>query len=79
MGTLYQVAFLVTVVVTIILLVAAYKLTLNFMYGPPGFFLHLTKASLRCCISLWKTSGSVQAVLVLCVRVPMTLYLAERL
>ena len=42
-------------------------------------YLHLTKASLRCCISLWKSSGPVQTVLALCVRVPMTLYLAERL
>ena len=30
----------------------------------PGY-LHLPKASLRCCISLWKSSGAVQTVLVL--------------
>ena len=39
----------------------------------------MTKASFRCCISLWKIYGLVQTVLALCVRVPMTLYLGERL
>ena len=42
-------------------------------------YLHLTKASLRCCNSSFKSSGVVQTVLALWVSVPMTLYLAERL
>ena len=41
--------------------------------------LHLSKASLRCYISLWKSSGPVDTVLALWVRVPITLYLIERL
>ena len=44
----------------------------------PGY-LHLPKAFLRCCISLWKGSGPVQTGMALWVRVTMTLYLAERL
>ena len=42
-------------------------------------YLHLTKASLRCCNSFWKSSGLVQTVLALWVSVPMTLYLVDRL
>ena len=42
-------------------------------------YLHLTKAFLRCCSSLWRSSGPVQTVLALWVSVPMTLYLADRL
>ena len=41
-------------------------------------YLHLTKASLRCCNSFWKSSGLVQTILVLWVSVPMTLYLVDR-
>ena len=41
-------------------------------------YLHLAKASLRCCNSSLKSSGPVQTILALWVRVPMTLYLAER-
>ena len=37
-GALCWAAFLVTVIVTIILLVAIKIFTLNFMYGPPGIF-----------------------------------------
>ena len=43
------------------------------------WYLHLTKASLRCCNSSLKSSGLVKTILALCVRVPITLYLAERL
>ena len=42
-------------------------------------YLHLTKASLSCCNSFWKSPGVVQTVLALCVSVPMTLYLVDRL
>ena len=42
-------------------------------------YLHLTRASLRCCNSLFKSPGVVQTVLVQWVSVPMTLYLADRL
>ena len=42
-------------------------------------YLHLTKASLRCCNSSLRSSGAVHTVLALWVSVPMTLYLAERL
>ena len=42
-------------------------------------FLHLTRASLRCCNSSFKSPSVVQTVLALWVSVPMTLYLAERL
>ena len=42
-------------------------------------YLHLTKASLRCCNSFWKSSGLVQTVLALWVIVPMTLCLVGRL
>ena len=42
-------------------------------------YLHLTRASLRCYNSFWKSPGLVQTVLALCVSVPMTLYLADRL
>ena len=42
-------------------------------------FLHVTRASLRCCNSFWKSSGLVQTVSALWVSVPMTLYLADRL
>ena len=42
-------------------------------------YLHLDWASLRCWISLLKSSGPVQTVFALWVRVPMTLYLATRL
>ena len=41
-------------------------------------YLHLTKAFLRCCNSLWRSSGPVQTVLALWVSVPMTPYLADR-
>ena len=37
------------------------------------------KPPIGCCISLWMSSGSLQTVWALLVRVPMTLYLAERL
>ena len=50
----------------------------TFWMAHPGY-LHLPKASLRCCISFWKSSGLQQTVLALWVRVSMTLYLAERL
>ena len=42
-------------------------------------YLHLTKASLRCCNSTLRSSGVVDTGLALWVSVPMTLYLAERL
>ena len=42
-------------------------------------YLHLTKASLRCCNSSFKSSDVVQTVLALWVSVPMMLYFAERL
>ena len=42
-------------------------------------YLHLTKASLRCCNSFWKSSGLVQTVLALWVSLPMTLYIVGRL
>ena len=42
-------------------------------------YLYLTKASLRCCNSSFKSSGVVQTVLALWVNVPMTLYFTERL
>ena len=42
-------------------------------------YLHLTKASLRCCNSSFRSSGVVQTVLALWVSVPMTMYLAARL
>ena len=37
------------------------------------------RASLRCCYSFFRSSGPVQTVLTLWLRVPMTLYLAARL
>ena len=45
----------------------------------PWGFLHLTKAFLRCCSSLWRSSGPVHTVFALWVSVPMTIYLADRL
>ena len=42
-------------------------------------YLHLTRASLRCCNSSFKSSGVVQMVLALWISVPMTLYFAKRL
>ena len=42
-------------------------------------YLHLTKAFLSCCNSLWRSSGPVQTVLALWVSVPMALSLADRL
>ena len=41
-------------------------------------YLHLVRASLRHCISWLRSSCLVQRVLALCVRVLMTLYLANR-
>ena len=43
-----------------------------------GYF-HLTKASLRCSNSSLRSSGVAHAVLALWVRVPISLYLADRL
>ena len=40
-------------------------------------YLHLTKASLRCYSSFWKSSGLVQTVFAIWVSVPMTLYLVD--
>ena len=42
-------------------------------------YLHFTKSFLRCCYSLWRSSGPVQTVFALWVSVPMTLPLADRL
>ena len=42
-------------------------------------YLHLTRASLRCCDCSFKSPGVVQTVLALWVCVPMKLYLADRL
>ena len=42
-------------------------------------YLHLTRASQRCSNSSLRSSGVVHTVLALWVRVPMTLYLADRL
>ena len=44
-----------------------------------GRYLHFTSTSLRRDNSLWSGSGLVQTVLALCVRVPMTLNLADKL
>ena len=54
-----------------------YVFILNFCMAHLGY-LHLTKSSLWCSNS-FKSSGPLQTVLGLWVRVPMTLYLAERL
>ena len=42
-------------------------------------YLLLTKASIRCCISFWKSSSLVQTVLALWVSVLMTLYITAKL
>ena len=39
-------------------------------------YLYLVRASVRCCISLLRSSGPIQTVFALCVRVLITLYLA---
>ena len=44
-----------------------------------GGYLHFARASLRCDNSFWSSSGLVETVLALCVSVPMTLYLADKL
>ena len=41
-------------------------------------YLHMTKASLRCCNSFWKSSDLVQTVLALWLSVPKTLYIVVR-
>ena len=44
-----------------------------------GAYLPFTRASLRCDNSFWSSSGLAQTVLALCVSVPMTLYLVDKL
>ena len=62
----------------VFLLVVVDIFVLDLLMAQLGY-MHLTKASIRCCYSFRKSSGLVQTVLALWVSVPMTLYLVDRL
>ena len=66
------------IVASTTLLVTIYYFVLYFINGPPWVFT-LTRASLRCCNSSFKSSREVHTTLALWVSVSLTLCLADRL